>query len=233
MNAVKKIFSILLATAVVVSLFSCAGKDVDENDPAALYKEAEEEIEDEHYQMALDKFRTVKNKFPYSKYAIDAQMRIADVYFLQESFAEAAQAYESFRDLHPKHERLPYAMYRIGKSYQQDTPGNIARDLTAAQKALDAYQEFIRRFPNTPEATVAKKDISELRKTLAEKELYIGNFYFKRDQPDAARNRFVKLLDAYPETMAAKEAKIKLDKLNKKTPQKPKKKEPDSNAGTE
>ena len=62
----------------------------------------------------IDKLKIIKNKYPYSKYALDASLRLADVYFLQESYTEAALAYESFRDLHPKHEKVPYAMFRIG-----------------------------------------------------------------------------------------------------------------------
>ena len=59
--------------------------------------------------------KTIKNKFPYSNYATEAQLKIADVYYMQESYGEAAVAYEAFRDLHPKHEKVPYAMFRIGE----------------------------------------------------------------------------------------------------------------------
>src|SRR5437870_1063058 len=86
------------------TLVGCSGKAIDENDPGALYGEAEEDIKNDHYQIAIDKLRAIKNKYPYSKFAVDAQLRIADVYFLQESWGEAATSYEAFRDLHPKHE---------------------------------------------------------------------------------------------------------------------------------
>src|SRR6478735_2734813 len=143
MNRFASARSTIFALLLLAAFSRCAGKTVDENDPGELYKEAEEEISSDHYQLAIDKLRSVKNRFPYSKYATDAQLRIADVYYLQELYAEAALSYESFRDLHPKHEKTPYAMFRIGKSYFSDIPANIARDLTPAYRAQDAFKEYL------------------------------------------------------------------------------------------
>ncbi|MEK6704677.1 MAG: outer membrane protein assembly factor BamD [Candidatus Poribacteria bacterium] len=207
--------TLLVCLIIATFLAGCAGKTVDENDPAALFKEAEEEISSDHYQIALEKLRVIKNKFPYSKYSLDAQLRIADVYFLEESFTEAAASYESFRDLHPKHEKVAYAMYKIGKSYFKDMPGSVARDLTSAQKALDAYNDFIRMFPNAKESEEVRADVTALRNTLAEKELYVADFYFKRDLFDSALPRYKKILQNYPETKAAREAEKKITSAQK------------------
>ncbi len=205
------------SAVMVLSLgVGCSGKKIDENDPAALMQEAEDDIKNDHYQIAIDKLRIIKNKFPYSKLSIDAQLRIADVYFLQESFGEAALAYESFRDLHPKHEQVSYAMFRIGKSYFKDTPSHIARDLTPATKALEAYQEFLKRFSGDPNAEESRKNIAEIRSILAEKELSIANFYYKRLKYSSAQNRLQKVLDLYPETPSAQEAQSKLKAIGEK-----------------
>lgn len=210
--------SLLALTALSVAMGSffggCAGKATHTADPAALYNDALEDIKSDHYQMALDKLREVKNKFPYSKVAIDAQLKIADVYFAQEEWPEAAAAYETFRDLHPRNEHVPYAMYRVAKSYFNDIPDPIARDMTPAQKAVDAYNEFLRQFPGAKEIPEAKEDLAKAREDLAEKELYIGDFYFKRDFYESSKGRYQKILDLYPETPAATEARSKLDKVD-------------------
>jgi outer membrane protein assembly factor BamD len=206
---------IALIGGLAATQLGCSGKSVEENDPSALLKEAEEDVKSDHYQIAIEKLRSIKNKFPYSNYATEAQLRIADVYFLQESYGEAAVAYEAFRDLHPKHEKVPYAMFRTGKAYFNDIPGTIARDMTPANKALEAYSEFLKRFPNAPESADARKDLAEIRRLLAEKELYIANFYFKRDFYDSAKPRYKKILDTYPETAAANEAREKLARIEK------------------
>ena len=220
MSIMRKKTLILLGTlsAILVAGFGCSGAKVDESDPAALYKEAEEEIKSDHYQIAIDKLRVIKNKFHYSKYSIDAQLRIADVYFLQETYAEAATAYETFRDLHPKHEKTPYAMFRMGLSHFNDIPSPIARDLTPGQKAIDAFNEFLKKYPQAPEAAEAKEKVQEARKLLAEKELYIANFYYRGDDYSSAKTRYAKILDLYPETESAAKAKERLVKIEKNKP---------------
>ena len=203
-----------LAIFLAVIATGCSSVPVDPNDPASLYRAAQEEVESSHYQIAIDKFRAIKNKFPYSKYAIDSQLRIADVYFMQEAYIEAAASYESFRDLHPKHDRVAYAMAQIGKSYFKDIPSNVARDLTSAKRALDAYDQFARRFPTHEEKADATKNVAEIRNLLAEKELYIGDFYYKRDFYTSAEPRYRKVLDLYPDTEAAKQAQAKLTRID-------------------
>ncbi len=215
----RAVLSILTAAVLFAgtSTFNigCSGKSVDESDPAQLYADAEEEIKNDHYQIAIEKLRAIKNKFPYSKYALDAQLRLADVYFMQDSYPEAAASYETFRDLHPKHERVAYAMFRIGKSYFNDIPSPISRDMTSAVKAMDSYNDYLRRFPSEKDAEEARKDVAEIRRNLAEKELYVGNFYYKRDFYESAKPRFQKVIALYPETEAANEAKAKIAKIDK------------------
>ena len=211
---------LLWIAPLLIALAACGGKVVDPNDPESLYKEAESEIETDHYQLALDKFRAVKNKFPYSQWAVSAQLRIADVYYMQESFAEAALAYEAFKDLHPKHERVGYAMFRLAKAHEGDMPGNVARDLTPGQRALDSYNDYLRRFPNAPETQEAREAVARIRGTLSEKELYIGNFYYRQSAYDSARSRYRKLLELYPESPHAKEAQEKLASIDKRLKQK-------------
>ncbi len=204
-----------LMTLAALHMAGCSSAPFSDNEPERLYKEAVEDMEDDHFQVALEKLKTLRNKFPYSSYATEAQLKIADVYFMQESWAEASLAYEAFRDLHPKHEKVPYAMFRASESYFNDLPGTVARDLTAGQKALDSYNEFLRRFPTAAEAPEARKRVAECRRLLAEKELYIADFYNKRDVTVSARPRYQKILDLYPETKSAEEAKAKLARLPK------------------
>ena len=192
----------------LLTLSGCSSKPVDESDPAQLYQDAEEEIKSDHYQIAIEKLRVIKNKFPYSKYSLDAQLRIADVLFLQEAYAEAAAAYETFRDLHPKHEKVAYAMFRAGESYFMDIPDPISRDMTPAQKSLDAFNEYLRRFPNGRKFRKGRKDLATAERLLAEKELYIGDFYMKRNFLDSAKPRFEKIISLYPNTPTAKDARI-------------------------
>jgi outer membrane protein assembly factor BamD len=207
----------LLAALAVWTLFSgCAGSEIRDSDPAALFGDAEKDIENSRYQLATDKLRMIRNKFPYSKYSVDAQLKMADVYFMQESYGEAAIAYETFRDLHPKHERVAYAMFRIGKSHFNDIPSPLSRDLTPAQKSISAYGDFLQRFPNSPDAEEAKKDLTEATRQLSEKEFYIANFYWREKNWEAAKNRYLKLIAQYPDTEAAKKSSERVAQIDRK-----------------
>lgn len=209
---------ILMALTPFIALPSiffqgCSQSDVQKDNPTQLYQEALDDIENDHYQLAIDKLRMIRNKFPYSSVSVDAQLKIADVYFLQESFAEAALSYESFVDLHPKHEKVPYAMFRMAKSHFNDIPSNVARDLTPAFRAETAYQEYRQKFPKGEHLQEAKADLAETRRVLASKELYIATFYIKQEKYDSARTRLKKVLDLYPDTPVAEEARKEMEKL--------------------
>lgn len=212
-STLSVVIGCVFISAAATTLSGCSGKSVDESDPAVMYKDAEDEISSDHYQIAIDKFKTIRNKFPYSKYAVDAQLRIADVYFLQESYPEAAAAYETFRDLHPKNEKIEYALFRIAKSYYKDIPDPIARDMATAQKAVDAYKDFLKRYPSVSESEEARKDLSDSRFKLAQKELYIADFYFKRAFYSSAKMRYQKIIELYSDTPTVTVAKRKLDKI--------------------
>jgi outer membrane protein assembly factor BamD len=205
----------ILVLSGFANFSGCSTAQIDENNPESLMRDAEEDIKNDHYLIALDKLRNIRNKFPYSKYSLEAQLRIADVYFAQESYPEAAASYEAFYDLHPKHEKTAYALYRAGKSYLNDMPGTVARDLGPAHKALEIDQAFISQYPDANEATEVRKDISDIKNALADKELYIANFYFKQSLYYSAKPRYEKIVESYSGTPAEQIALERLSEIEK------------------
>jgi outer membrane protein assembly factor BamD len=204
----------LLSLALLASFGACSTAPINESDPESMYKDAEADIESDRYQIAVEKLQLVKNKFPYSRFSALAQLRLGDVYFLQDQFLEAATAYELFRDLHPRHERIPYAMYRVGESYLNDIPGNIQRDIASARSAEVAFQQFIARFPTDAQAAEAKNQLQRARNIQAEKEYLIGEFYFRRSKWKAASGRFEHITRDYPDTPSFKDAQERLARAN-------------------
>ncbi len=196
-----KTFNFFIFLSMTISLsqffYACSGKDVDQNNPQAILDDAEEDIKDKRYQMALEKLKNVKNKFPYSNLATVAHLRIADVNFLEESYIESAASYETFRDLHPKYEKADYVIFRIAESYFNQLPGSIDRDLTPATKAINAYSELLQLYPKSSFAQEAKVHQSESIELLSQKEKYIGDFYFKREMFDSAAKRYEKIATKY------------------------------------
>ena len=187
-------------TTTLVGFISCSGKSIDDSNASELLTAAEEDISDKRYIFALEKLRALKNKFPYSNLAIAAQLRIADVHFLDENFIEASSAYETFRDLHPKHEKSDYVQFRIAESYYFQLPSTIDRDLSAGYKAVVAYDELNQMYSKSeflPTATEHKKDTLE---RLSRKEKYIADFYFARSKYDSASSRYEKIIQRYSGT---------------------------------
>ena len=197
----KQVFFLICALLASVHVFSgCSGKSVDESNPQELYKDAEDDIKDKRYTVALDKLKSLKNKFPYSHLATQAKLRIADVYYEEESYIEAAGAYESFRDMHPKHEKADYVLFRIGESYYNQLPSTVDRDLGPATKAIDSYRELISLYPKSPYIADAKTHLSDSTERMANKERYVADFYYKRAMYDSAALRYEKITTKFPGT---------------------------------
>ncbi|MES3038495.1 MAG: outer membrane protein assembly factor BamD, partial [Bdellovibrionota bacterium] len=139
----------LLIILVISSIWGCTSTEKNENTPEGLFKQGQEFIKDERYDLAIQRFQDVKNKFPYSALATQSELEIADAYFKQESFAEAQIAYQGFRDLHPKHPKIDYVIYQLGMSYFKQLPSTNDRDLTLALDAIRNFQEVLSRFPTS------------------------------------------------------------------------------------
>jgi outer membrane protein assembly factor BamD len=199
-------FLVLVLSFVV----ACASEQTDPNNPEGVFQEAEQSLKDERYLIALEKFREVKNRFPYSKRAVDAELRIADTFFAQESYLEAESAYEIFRELHPTHPRIDYVQFQIGMSYYLMIPENSARDLSAAHRAIDAFELLEQRFPDSELAKQGREKIREARSRLAEHENYVADFYFRRQHYLSASYRYAALLREFQNSGFEEEALFRL-----------------------
>lgn len=188
-------FSLMLG--LVLLSWGCAHSEIDPNSPDDQFGLAEEAFEDERYLIAIEKYRDIKSRFPYSKRATDAELRIADAFFAQESFIEAESAYEIFRELHPTNPKSDYVQYRIGLSYFMQIPENPARDLSAAHRAIAEFNSLIRKFPSSDYVSKAKEHIEASKKRLGEYENYVADFYFARQHFLSASYRYAALLQEY------------------------------------
>lgn len=150
------------------------------------------------YDKAIEKFQKLKDYYPFSKYAILAELKIADAHYQREEYEEAAFAYENFEQLHPRNEAIPYVIYQIGRCYydQIDSPD---RDQTSAQKALETFQRLVKQFPGDQYSTRAAEHIKTAQKSLAGHAYVVGIFYYKTKHYKAALNRFMSIISDYPD----------------------------------
>lgn len=123
---------------------------------------------------------------------------MAEVYFKKETYPEAQSAYQVFKELHPRHEKIDYVTFQIGESIFKQLPTTIDRDLALAPIAMKDFEVLIRDYPKSHYVDEAQKRINEIVDMLAQKELYIADFYFRTEKWQSALVRYEKYLQEFP-----------------------------------
>ena len=150
------------------------------------------------YSLAIEKFEKLKDWFPFSRYAILAELKIGDAHYKLGQYEEAIFAYEEFEKLHPRNEAIPYVIYQIGRCYF-DRIDTIDRDQVPAREAMETFQRLIKGYPEDQYARLAKDHLNKCYKSLAGHEYIIGVFYFKSKHYEAAYSRFMSVISDYPD----------------------------------
>jgi outer membrane protein assembly factor BamD len=171
--------------------------DMSRASPEALYKRGAELYQEGRYKKAVESFQRMKELFPLHQLTVSAELGIADSFFSDESYVEAEAAYRDFISLRPTNENLPYAMYQLGMCHYNQI-ASIDRDQTETIRALKEFEKLIARFPSSKFSFLAERHILECRKRLAEKEFYVGHFYFVQGKYKAALSRFETIAKEYP-----------------------------------
>ena len=171
----------------------------------ALYGVALDDMESGLYPEALKEFAEVKSKFPYSRFAALAELRIADTHFKRAKYIEAIDSYRNFLKFHPNHEDAAYAMFRVAEAYFEQIPEDwwfmppsTEKDQLTTRLAITAYQDFLARFPRVESAEVAQEHLKACKRKLADHEMYVARFYFSRNKWVAAAERAEGVLTTYP-----------------------------------
>jgi outer membrane protein assembly factor BamD len=178
---------------------ACASSDkIDTTTAEGAFELAQKYEKDERYEEAITYYSEVKNKHPYSRFATESELKIADIEFIRENYAEAETAYKLFREFHPDHPKMDFVILRLGMSVFHQLPTTIDRDLSIATQALDYFNELISRYPASKHLKDAKKNLKDAEQMLADKELYVAEYYFKRGHWQSALGRFEDIMRSHP-----------------------------------
>lgn len=212
-------FTILL----FVTLFGLSGcgllpEKIDETkkwSAAKLYEEAKSDLDNGAYENAIKNLEKIESRYPFGTYAQQAQMDIPYVYYKQGDQAQALAAIERFIKLHPNHQNLDYIFYLRGlvnfndqiSLFQSISKQDMTeRDPKAAREAFDAFKALAVRFPNskyTPDALLRMK---YLVNTMAQYDLHVAKYYYRRGAYIASANRAQSAIKEYPDAPAIEEA---------------------------
>ena len=192
----KKVFCLL---SMVLLISGCTFFETKtEQSAQELAAEGIEAFENGDYATATETFGKLKDWYPFSKYAILAELKVADAHFHRKQYMDAILEYQSFESLHPLNEAIPYVIFQIGMCHflQMDT---VDRDQTAATKAYDTFQQLLDQFPDSKYAGPAAQKAEAAMKNIVGHEFYVGQYYFKTGHYKSAQGRFKRILTQYPD----------------------------------
>jgi outer membrane protein assembly factor BamD len=190
--AIKILFVCTLLTAL---LGGCSTPQVIKP-PDAMFKEGEEFFQNGHYEDAVAQWKKVKESYQSPELTAKAEIGIADAYFLNKDYIEAAAGYEDFRKMHPSHERAGYALFRQGMSYYNQI-NRIDTDQTPVKNALAIFESYLKAYPGGEFKADATEKIRDCHDRQLQYEIYVGRFYLKTDKYPAAIARFEEALKTF------------------------------------
>ncbi len=173
-------------------------QELKEKPAQELIQDGIDAYDDGKYTSAIKNFEQLRDWYPFSRYAILAELKIADAHYHLGQYPEAIAAYKSFEQLHPRNEAIPYIIHQTGQCYYEQID-TVDRDQTSAQKALSEFKRLVKQFPDDPFARQANVQIIKCLQSLAGHDYYVGKFYFKSRQYKAALQRFLAVITKYPD----------------------------------
>jgi len=223
MNTRRRARSSLSAAALAVALGGCAGEQQVASSPLhytenarRAYDEALVAFFDADWPLATQLFQDVKRKYGYSRYSRLAELRLADIAYKQEKYAEAVGAYRSFVSDYPNDPEAGYARYRIAKAEFVQSGASVLlppleeRDLSNVRDAHVALRALIADFPDSKHGPELAYMLEVVTGLLVRHELYVARFYLGRDNFDAAVARCEYAITTYQDSGLEPEALVLL-----------------------
>ena len=216
----SKIRTGLVLLAIVAMTLTMAACSNTKNRPKLAYEERPVELlyntgyqrlENRRWADAIDYFQEVERQHPYSEWSRRAILMQIYAYYQNGNYTESIAAADRFVQLFPGSPSAAYAYYmRATCNFEQIV--DVGRDQAYAQAALDGLRDVARRYPGSPYATDASVKIDMVNDQLAGKEMSIGRYYQRANQPLAAIGRYKAVIDseAYQRTSHAPEALYRL-----------------------
>ncbi|MCS7062442.1 MAG: outer membrane protein assembly factor BamD [Methylacidiphilales bacterium] len=164
------------------------------------------------YQKAVEIFEGIVRTAPFSRFAPEAQYKAGLAMENMSRYIEAVAAYNRVLERYPADDIADDAQYQIGYAWLRASQKSDY-DQSAAQKALEAFEEFLIRYPTSEKAPQARQHISRLKGLSAESSLNIARFYEKQKNYEAAYIYYNDVIQQMPESEDAKIAQRKIDEL--------------------
>jgi outer membrane protein assembly factor BamD len=177
-----------------------------------LYNRGVDALEQKNYSVAVAQFDLVEQNYPYSSWAVNAQLMQGYAEYLRNHYTDSVAVLDRFIQLHPSNRDIAYAYYLRALCYYEQI-ADIQRDQKGTQEAMGALQEVVNRFPDSSYARDARLKIDLARDHLAGKEMEVGRWYQNQNLYTAAIGRFQRVVDEYQTTNHVPEALHRLTEI--------------------
>ncbi len=180
-----------------------------------LYGEAKDQMASKNWERAIKYLEKLEARYPYGRYAQQAQLDIAYAYWKATERSSAIAAADRFIKLYPNHTHVDYAYYLKGLiNFNEnqgllsalDNPDMTERDPKGTREAFESFKEVVTRFPDSKYAEDAAARMRYLVNSLAQHEVHVARYYMKRGAFVAAANRAQFAVQHYPQAPAVEEA---------------------------
>lgn len=161
-----------------------------------IFEAGNDAMRGKNYAQAKEYFTTLKDKYPFSPYAVEAELSLADAYFLDADYLLAVDAYKEFESLHPRHKAIPYVLFQIGKAHM-DSFVSIDRPQDNVAEAYEYLTRLQESYPGSEYAEKATALMQEARKLMAAHEVYVADFYWRRESYGSAYERYKFVLENF------------------------------------
>ena len=180
-----------------------------------LYGEAKDAMASKTWDKAIKYLEKLEARYPYGRFAQQAQLDVAYAYWKNGERASAIAATDRFIKLYPNHDNVDYAYYLKGLINFNENQGLLSlidnldmseRDSKGTREAFDAFKDLVKRFPDSKYSEDARLRMRYLVNSLAQYEVHVARYYMKRGAFVAAANRAQYAVQNYPQAPALEEA---------------------------
>ena len=197
----KKLLRSLL---LVISMFAVSGCGIidmiylppAEDTAQEVFEAANDAMSEKNYVRAVELYNKLRDTYPFSPYTVDAELSLADAYYLDEEYGLAAETYKDFESLHPRHEAIPYVLYQTGMSLMKQF-SSIDRATTELKEAYDYFDRLRQTFPDSPYSKSAEEHMRTCRQLMAEHELYIADVFWHMKKYGPAWHRYEYVMESF------------------------------------
>lgn len=206
-----KRYTMGIFAALSLMMAGCSNSDNADIDGQAdapvdqLYNDALNTVLAGDVDLAAPKFEEVERQHPYSIWAVRAQIMAAWSFYQSNQYAQAEASLDRFIELYPADPLTEYAYYLKALSYYEQIV-DVERDADMTYKALNAFEDVLRRYPDGPYARDSQLKADLARSHLAGKEMAVARFYLNKGHYAAAIKRFAVVVRDYDRTNQVPEA---------------------------